>query len=121
VTPAEALAPQPAPVHTEHSRSVIDYILAEPALPADIRALLLARREQGRERYGTELESFNGRDPLVDALQEAIDCLVYVAQACLEDEQRRGEDCDPDPRLGIVVLLAAQLSGALTGMLRVRT
>lgn len=38
----------------------------------------------GRERYGTPLQAFNGRDPLVDAYQEALDFVVYMRQAIYE-------------------------------------
>lgn len=38
----------------------------------------------GRERYGTPLQAHNGRDPLVDAYQEALDLVVYMRQAIEE-------------------------------------
>lgn len=38
----------------------------------------------GRERYGTPLQPFNGRDALVDAYQEALDLVVYLRQAIWE-------------------------------------
>lgn len=42
------------------------------------------RDEIGRERYGTPLQGFNGRDALVDAYQEALDLAVYLRQAIWE-------------------------------------
>jgi hypothetical protein len=42
------------------------------------------RDEVGRERYGTPLQGFNGRDALVDAYQEALDLVVYLRQAIWE-------------------------------------
>ena len=40
------------------------------------------RRDQlGREKYGTPLQTHNGRDPLVDAFQEAMDATVYLRAA----------------------------------------
>lgn len=49
-----------------------------------------ARDRLGRERYGTPLQLFNGRDALVDAYQEALDLVVYLRQAIEErDEMRR--------------------------------
>jgi hypothetical protein len=42
------------------------------------------RDEVGRERYGTPLQGFNGRDALVDAYQEALDMVVYLRQAIWE-------------------------------------
>jgi len=46
------------------------------------------RDEMGREKYGTRLQPNNGRDPLVDAYQEALDLCVYLRQAIYES---RGE------------------------------
>jgi hypothetical protein len=42
----------------------------------------------GRERYGTPLQPFNGRDALVDAYQEALDLAVYLRQAIAERDSR---------------------------------
>lgn len=47
-----------------------------------------ARDQFGREHYGTPLQAHNGRDPLVDAYQEALDHAVYLRQAI---EERSGE------------------------------
>lgn len=79
----ELLAPQPAPVNTAQSRPVLNDD-SLPAVPADVKAALKLRREFGMAKYGTELHSHNGRDPLADALQEAIDQTVYLQQACME-------------------------------------
>lgn len=38
------------------------------------------RHAFGRAKYGTPLQVENGRDPLVDALQEALDCMAYTRQ-----------------------------------------
>lgn len=47
----------------------------------------MAERDRvGRERYGTPLQTHNGRDALVDAYQEALDLVVYLRQAI---EERR--------------------------------
>ena len=42
------------------------------------------RDKVGRERYGTPLQTNNGRDALVDAYQEALDLVVYLRQAIEE-------------------------------------
>lgn len=42
----------------------------------------------GRRKYGTPLQPFNGRDPLVDAYQEVLDLAVYLRQAIWEREVR---------------------------------
>lgn len=44
------------------------------------------RSEMGHKKYGTLLSTFNGRDPLWDAYQEAIDLVMYLRQAILEKE-----------------------------------
>jgi len=46
----------------------------------DIRA----RAEEYRPKYGTYLESHNGRDALMDAYQEALDLCMYLRQAIAE-------------------------------------
>lgn len=47
---------------------------------------MLARKEIGRERYGTVLQPFNGRDALRDAYEEALDLCQYLKQALVERE-----------------------------------
>lgn len=42
------------------------------------------RRKFGIQKYGRPLQSRNGRDPLVDAYQEALDLCVYLRQAIEE-------------------------------------
>lgn len=42
------------------------------------------RINMGHTRYGHYLETFNGRDALWDAYQEAIDLVMYLRQAILE-------------------------------------
>lgn len=48
------------------------------------------RADSGREKYGTYLEAFNGRDPLWDAYQEAIDLAMYLRQAIMERDLKQG-------------------------------
>lgn len=45
-----------------------------------------ARDHVGRGRYGTPLQSHNGRDALVDAYQEILDAAVYMRQLIEERE-----------------------------------
>lgn len=54
---------------------VLDYVLAD----------LKARAETGKEKYGMYLETFNGRDALWDAYQEALDLVMYLRQKILEE------------------------------------
>ena len=62
----------------------------QPPQPAegDCWLLVLAdmeeRRKRGIEKYGTPVQPHNGRDPLIDAYQEALDLCVYLRQAIEE-------------------------------------
>lgn len=49
------------------------------------------RDQVGRERYGTPLQGFNGRDALVDAYQESLDLVVYLRQAIWERDFSKDE------------------------------
>ncbi len=42
------------------------------------------RVEMGLAKYGTALRANNGRDPLIDAYQEALDLVMYMRQAIHE-------------------------------------
>lgn len=66
--------PQP----TGNGDRVLDYVLEA----------LIERAELGKKKYGTYLRVDNGRDPLVDALQEAMDLVMYLAQAIMEKNER---------------------------------
>lgn len=59
----------------------------EPAIWDLVIADMRERDRVGRERYGTPLQAFNGRDALVDAYEEALDKAVYLRQAI--EERRR--------------------------------
>lgn len=85
--------PEPPPTPNAHP-PVWDALIAEiechHETPAAIAMLddMRARDAVGRERYGTPLQPWNGRDALVDAYQEALDLAVYVKQAQLENGER---------------------------------
>lgn len=70
-----AAGPQPAP--TGEGREVYDLVLCD----------ILERYESGKQKYGTSLRVNNGRDPLVDAYQEAVDMVMYLRQAIEERKQ----------------------------------
>lgn len=70
---ASQYQPKPKP----GNQVVIDVVVA------DIRE----RAEAGKQKYGTYLETNNGRDPLWDAYQEAVDLVMYLRQALLERDQ----------------------------------
>jgi hypothetical protein len=54
----------------------------------DAREQVLAdaaeRHTLGTEKYGVPLQANNGRDPRIDAYQEALDLMVYLRQALAE-------------------------------------
>ena len=52
----------------------------------DVTDDLNKRIEKGIRKYGEPLKTFNGRNALVDAYQEALDLLVYLKQLILETE-----------------------------------
>lgn len=45
---------------------------------------MIDRDRVGQEKYGVRLQPMNGRDPLIDAYQEALDLVVYLRQAIYE-------------------------------------
>ncbi len=55
-----------------------------PAVWPLVLADMHERDKIGRQRYGTPLQPFNGRDALADAYQEALDLAVYLRQALYE-------------------------------------
>lgn len=57
-------------------RKIIDLVLED----------LKQREQKGIETYGESLRSHNGRDPLIDAYQEALDLAVYLRQVLEERE-----------------------------------
>jgi hypothetical protein len=73
---SKASDPQPRPVKGFGAQVVFEIVIE------DVRE----RSEVGRVRYGTPLMTFNGRDALWDAYQEAIDLVMYLRQVILERE-----------------------------------
>lgn len=49
-----------------------------------VQADLEARRQKGVETYGEELQTFNDRDALWDAYEEALDMALYLRQVIAE-------------------------------------
>lgn len=47
------------------------------------------RAEAGKLKYGTYLETHNGRDALMDMYQEMLDMVMYTKQAIME---RNGDE-----------------------------
>lgn len=52
-----------------------------------VREAILERALAGAEKYGTYLFDNNGRDPVVDAMQEALDLVVYLKQCVVENRE----------------------------------
>jgi hypothetical protein len=77
-----------ANIATRGVTRIVDQPAPEPTAGVPIWELVIAdmqeRDQVGRERYGTPLQAHNGRDPLVDAYQEALDLVVYLRQAIEE-------------------------------------
>ncbi len=69
---------EPDPVYGEER--VLDLVIAD----------LNTRAVAGYKKYSTYLMTYNGRDALVDAYQEALDLVMYLRQAIEE----RGEFAD---------------------------
>lgn len=65
----ERVIEQPAPV-SNASRPIWDLVIED----------MQARDNVGRQRYGTPLQSNNGRDALIDLYQELLDAAVYTRQ-----------------------------------------
>ena len=93
---------QPDPVHTGR-RPTWDIVMSyvQQRLPAEMATLVLVdmrdRDLVGRERYGTPLTSHNGRDHLVDAYQEILDSVVYLANELDE------HGADPETRVDLSI------------------
>lgn len=69
----DLVAPQPAPEAN-----------GRPAVWSLVLADMAARDQEGRRKYGVPLQPHNGRDPLIDAYQEALDLCAYLRQAIYE-------------------------------------
>jgi hypothetical protein len=58
----------------------LTFLFATDAPERRLAALMEAKLDQGREKYGVRLEPFNGRSALVDIFQELLDACNYAAQ-----------------------------------------
>lgn len=105
----EVLKRQPPPSECEDSKSATVELVKRlrgqiGSKNPELIQILLARRESGKEKYGTELLTFNGRDALVDAFQEQCDACVYLAQHVAEietmiaQEEAQGRPPDNTPK-----------------------
>jgi hypothetical protein len=54
---------------------------------SEVMADMSERVRMGKDKYGTLLRADNGREPLVDAYQEALDLTQYLKQAIIESRK----------------------------------
>jgi hypothetical protein len=71
----------------KHYRSQQDPNEGKESVTNQVIIDLEMRRKLGIKKYGTELKTFNGRNPLIDAYQEALDLCCYLKQKLMEQEQ----------------------------------
>jgi len=76
----DLIKPEPPPKPTAGT-PVWDLVIAD----------MKARDDFGRKKYGTPLQTTNGRDALTDAYQEALDLCVYLRQAI--EERKTAKSC----------------------------
>lgn len=65
---------QPKPTRDARSQKIADLVCKDQ----------MARAELGAQKYGDYLHSHNGRNPIQDAYEEALDLAVYLKQCILE-------------------------------------
>ncbi len=75
---------QALPTRNEKSQDVLESLRGK--VPAEIFAQLEERVALGVRKYGSRLETNNGRDVLLDCVQEALDGIMYSAQAKLQGD-----------------------------------
>lgn len=100
---------QASPVSSEKSIIVLPYVLGDIALSEGqhlgtatatkfftdrIQEVLSKRAEEGKEKYGTYLTTFNGRDAVRDFAEELFDGLFYLKQMELEGTVSKKEYLD---------------------------
>ena len=68
----DAAKPEPMPI--KGKTNILNAVIKD----------LIDRSEIGKKKYGTVLESNNGRDALMDAYQEALDLCMYLRQVIEE-------------------------------------
>jgi hypothetical protein len=72
----------------------------ERVLPLVIEDLV-KRSEMGKEKYNTYLETFNGRDALMDLYQELLDACMYLRQTITERRKMEQNGKDFMTELGL--------------------
>ena len=102
--------PEPDPISNNnpsiHDLAVED--LKREGYPDYLIRNIQDRKELGLKKYGTILQAGNGRNALIDALQESLDAIVYIKQAMLDLED---DDCS---HLKKMFYIAAELADDLS-------
>ena len=57
--------------------------------------LIEQRLDKGKKRYGKDNISSDGRDFVKEALEEALDCAVYLAAHLIEIQYMDKDGCEP--------------------------
>jgi len=68
----------------EAMKSVRDELQLSRKEMDDLVSIMQKRDQFGIDKYGVPLSTFNGRSPLNDAFEEALDYAVYMSQAFIE-------------------------------------
>ena len=76
--------PQPPPLQpADDNPEVWPAVLASVEPNTWLLALMRERDAMGRAKYGVPLRVWDGRDAVADALQEALDLVVYLQRAAM--------------------------------------
>lgn len=73
---------EPAPI--ENELPPIINSVCRLGIHYGVKIDLRARAETGKLKYGVLLQPFNGRNAVMDAYQECLDMIMYLAQAHFE-------------------------------------
>lgn len=105
--PAPSFSSGPAiwPLVIQEAQEVLaNYLLGEQL--DELCQIMRERDEIGRAKYGVSLHAHNGRDPFMDALQEALDLTVYLRQAVEEDRSDQRNELYEESLLNLARMFA---------------
>lgn len=108
MTPDRAAQPLPPPAPGPDARAVP---VCPTWAPAWLICFMLCRARIGERKYGAELTTNNGRNAIVEALQEEGDGWRYMASARMVETRMRVRVV-----LGIVAMLGAMKLWLLAGL-----
>jgi hypothetical protein len=79
---------QAMPKLSDKSKPVKPFVVEMLGLSFDdpLNLKLAERSALGKKRYGMELHSFNGRNPVKDFIEEIVDGIQYCGQAMMETD-----------------------------------